>query len=246
MNKQASTAPALSRGIQVLELLSTRGALSLEQIASETRYPKSSLLRVLDTLAGLELVVRALDTRRYSATAIIVRHSTQDESFANRIARKLEELAESTGNTTEWYAPVETGMALLNRSQPSDGIVQVRAKIGFVRPWIGEMESVNALGRAFFHASKDISADNEYVSDGVLKKASAKRIAERIRSASNERTAIDDIFNANGVRRMSAVVFRSNRPSGIIALAEHSRPGTDRFRSKWFDQLKSAARDLSD
>ena len=245
MNDQLSTAPALLRGIRIFELLSNRGELSLEAVASETGYPKSSILRVLDTLSALDLVVRDPGTRRYSATALLIRRTAPDASFDQRIARSLADLAESTGNTAEWYVSVESGMALVQRAQPAEGIVHVRAKIGFIRTWTGELEAVNALGRAFFNPSADCRGNSGYTSDGLFVKLSAKHVADRVRSASNERAIMDDAFNTNGVRRMAAVVFRSGQPTGIVSLAEHSRPGTDGCRQKWFDQLKDAARALS-
>jgi DNA-binding IclR family transcriptional regulator len=61
MNRK-SAAPALERGIRVLKYLEGKDPVSLDSIARATGYPKSSLLRVLDTLINQDVADKDIST----------------------------------------------------------------------------------------------------------------------------------------------------------------------------------------
>ncbi|MBD3314210.1 MAG: helix-turn-helix domain-containing protein [Chitinivibrionales bacterium] len=57
-NKERSGAPALTRGLMVLERLARHGASSLEHLSRATGLPKTSVLRLLAALEWHGAVVR--------------------------------------------------------------------------------------------------------------------------------------------------------------------------------------------
>jgi hypothetical protein len=65
MDVSKSPVPALSRGLQILRMLST--PMTLEEIARESGVPKSSAMRIVSTLRMEGLVVRDPRTRVFQA-----------------------------------------------------------------------------------------------------------------------------------------------------------------------------------
>jgi DNA-binding IclR family transcriptional regulator len=73
--------PALTRGIALLRLLENGEALSLEAVARQTGWPKSSLSRLLATLAELGLVARDSGHRTHRALMRLVPLAADSAAF---------------------------------------------------------------------------------------------------------------------------------------------------------------------
>ncbi len=72
MAQEITLVPGLSRGLQVLRLLSS--PMSIEEIVHRTRVPKSSVRRIVATLCAEGLVVRDPEKRTYQAAIQLVRN----------------------------------------------------------------------------------------------------------------------------------------------------------------------------
>ncbi len=239
------SAPALRRGIAVLRLLAAQGPFSLEEIARETGFPKSSLLRILRALVDLDLVARPASTKQYRATAQLVPLRVSGRAFAEALGRTLETLAADTGQTAEWYVPGPDGMVMVRRAEPSRGEIWVMARIGFLRPWRGELDAPAALGLAFFREMP--SGGGWWTYDAKRARMRLKRtdVARRIARARADESMADPHCNPNGVRRTSALVRHRDEPAGVLALAESVPTGRAEGQSRYCDQLLAAARRLS-
>ena len=133
-----SAAPALERGIRVLRRLAERPGIRLETLARELGAPKSSVLRLLETLADLNLARRA--EAGWQALAVLA--PLAEDDFPARLDRALAQLAARAGRSAEWWEADDAGMVLRRRCEPPAGEVAVRAQPGFVRPWRGELDAV--------------------------------------------------------------------------------------------------------
>lgn len=212
----STPAPALERGITLLKLLTK--TLSLEEIAAATGLPRSSLLRLLDTLIHCGVVKRNETNKHYSATHVL----TSLPGTVNReqqIQRRLERIATATGETAEWYVMSGKGMTMLRRATPKNQEVGVTARTGFRRAFDVEFEAVCRVARAWLPTGKlpftGMSPGGEQ--GKKLPAAEAKKLQKQ---AKEYGWAADPIPNSNGVRRCACIVTDEEGPIGILAVAE--------------------------
>jgi DNA-binding IclR family transcriptional regulator len=240
-------APALARGIRILRLLEQRSC-SLDAIAREVKMPKSSILRMLDTLIGLGLVARDERTGSYAPLTMLVPVAAgAEKAWQQRLENTLTMLAESTGATAEWYVPGPQGMVLLQQAEPPQGEVRVRARAGFIRTFDGELDAVACLGHAWFTV-KEASSGSFWTYDrqGRHRNLGQADVARRIALARECGSALDEHFNTNGVRRLACLIRRGNRPLGVLALAESLRPNSTPRPDQLLLPLQTAVEKLSE
>ncbi len=221
-----SPAPALARGIELLDMLEDGRPRTLEELAKATGVPKASALRLLRTLESCGATSRPEGGRRHAALLRLVPLESSAADFTRLLPKILEELARSTGFTAEWYEPATEGMLLEARAEKPDGEVSVRAGVGFLRTWDGELDSVAALGLAFKAkgCGRQIDGHWIYEPDGVRKNITAARAAAIIHAARSVMASYDTAFNVNGVRRHAAACVRKGVLRGVAALAATYRP----------------------
>ncbi|MBD3244134.1 MAG: helix-turn-helix domain-containing protein [Chitinivibrionales bacterium] len=228
------TAPALIRGIHILRLLETEPPLTLEAVASKTGIPKASALRLLQTLCDLQLVERDQSRKTYAPLARLVPVAGSADK-RKRVQDVLLRLAKESEHTAEWYVPAEQGMVLVQRREPHMQQVHVVARIGFVRPWHGELDAVACV--AWAHAGKRAdAADGFWVYDrnGNRATLTTRQVDSLLVQARKDGCASDEHYNTNGVRRVAAAVLHDGELSGVLALAGSYRPGNG-------DHLRRAA-----
>lgn len=219
-------APALSRGIGVIRILANGESMTLEELARQTAFPRSSLLRILEVLAAEGIVERVLPQKQYRLLQNLTPVSEGD--FEQRLEQLLTQLSAQTGQTAEFYLPFADGMTIVARREAPEAETGVKARIGYVRGWIGELDAVNLVGTAFFRTEKELPAKagyHIYISPGKtapLKPAAARELLGRAR---DERSAADTVVNTNNVRRLASLVVRGGQPYGVVALAEVAGPG---------------------
>lgn len=218
--KKKSQAPALTRGLEILKLLNQEPDLTVEEMAKQTGYPRASLFRILGTLIDFGAVSKKRDNTGYRASMMLLPVHTSRKDFQDRILTVLNNLSQRTGHTAEWYVPDERGMVLVMRREPTGQEVTVRAGIGFVRPWTGELDAVAAVAYAFSDRRPATAGFWTYVTDGKQGKLTRREVEKRIQTANKEQCLADTAFNSNGVRRSAAVVFDAEKMAGVIAVAE--------------------------
>jgi DNA-binding IclR family transcriptional regulator len=240
-------APALARGIEVLRALADGGAQTLQELARRVEVPKSSLLRVLDTLIALDCARRDGATKRYESCCRLVPVPPSPRSRRRRLDRALHALARDTGATAEWYVGTESGLTLVQRAEPPSREVRVLATIGFRRSLGPELEAVACVGLAW-HARGTGPRRGfwAHIADGKTGRLPPARARALIRSAAGTGCALDLAFNAQGVRRMAAVVLAGDTPLGVLALATSYLPGTDPTDTAALDELAAWAERLSE
>ncbi|HBC89373.1 MAG TPA: hypothetical protein DCZ94_20730 [Lentisphaeria bacterium] len=241
--KKKSPAPALEKGMQVLERLSKNGPQNLELLSKNLGEPKASVLRYLDTLISLGMADRDPISKEYSAKVSITRIDSAGKELSIKIQDLLDSLAEKTCRTAEWYLPNHDKMILVQRTEPDDAVIHVKAKVGFERPLDGELEAVARIAISNLRLS---TAGKKY---WVYRSGERKRISESLSGKMLEYDrengfAMDVEYNPNGVRRYAVPVFYEGKFAGVVALAENFRPDADRQIPRISKMLKEAIKEI--
>lgn len=235
-----SKAPALSRGIFLLRFLEDGRRFSLEELAAETGWPKASVLRIMDALCDCGAVRRGAMDKKFSALLRLA--PVKGSQFSEHVRAALHRLAETSGQTAEWYEVCEDGLLLSDRCEPQHAEVRVLARLGYLRPWVGELEAAASCGLAERREFYDADAEY-YVADGKgnNRVLSREESAQRIGDAEESGCCSDEEFNKNGVRRTACGIRCGGEFVGILAIAETYRPGNTEDRNRLKSVLKSEA-----
>ncbi len=233
-------APALARGLKVLEILNDCESMTLEGLSQEVGYPKASLLRFLETLGALGLVRREEAGKRYTALASVQLH---DETTLIRgvVRKEMKRLTGATGITTEWYERVAERMEIVDLYDSPHAEVFIRARIGFRRPFRNELEAVTRIGLGVGLFDYGAISYWYYDEEGERPHMPAEVRDAQIQEAKDKRLTMDFNWNSNGLRRYAAAVMDGQKLIGILALAETFTPGANKRIDFNLGELKQAA-----
>jgi IclR family mhp operon transcriptional activator len=227
--KNKDSVPGLSRGLQTLKLLGETEKASLNELQKATSIPKSSLLRVLETLVEQGYAERCDNGKNYKAIARIVPLTDVDDSWHGRLVNALSSIAEKTGQTAEWFSPVEGGLMLTQRREPPGGEVRVRAQIGFFRKICDGCELEAAVKVALAFSERDVPKNMwTYEPDGVKFSVKADDAKDIINETRKTACAMDIRYNSFGVKRMACAVMKDKKLLGVLALAQCYIPSPDK------------------
>jgi DNA-binding IclR family transcriptional regulator len=218
---QQEPTPALDRGIQIIRLLKDRPPLKLEEVSSLLSLPKASVSRLLWTLEQAGVVTRDPNSKRYRALQML--SSIHDPLSDVEIQRHLDALSACTQRRAEFYRCDENGSTITHVSSPLQQEVSVTAQIGFVRNWSSELDAVCAIGHAFFSHAPTLSRSIHQggcIAQNI--RLSPREAKSHIASLVTSGAALDEDYNANGVRRLAAPLIYLGEFRGIVALAETS------------------------
>src|SRR5208283_2422292 len=98
-----STRPirALIRGLEALTVLNLRDGATVSEVAQEIRLPRTTVYRILETLANAGFIVRDAGDDRYRLTVRVrsLSGGFDDETWITRVARPL---IEELGRELVW------------------------------------------------------------------------------------------------------------------------------------------------
>jgi len=216
-------APALARGLGLLKIMMNGKEFSLEELAEKTNAPKSSLLRLLDTLQQLNYVSKCEITKKYSSSkSILEKRILPRSEIINNLPTIMASICYKLSRSVEWYVLNEVGMTLMERCIPHDQEVQVRAKIGFIRKWATELEAVSCLGYAFRNSKIEGAGKLYTVNEKKdLIKLPNVDFLKHIENARSNEYVYDKHYNSNGIRRAAIPILNNQDLLGILAVAEH-------------------------
>lgn len=221
-----TTAPALKRGLDILNVLNQHEALSLDYIARKTAVPKASVLRLLQTLVEFGAVRKEQNGKQYRALAALVPHQ---RSFAQDAREIFKQLATESAACVEWYEPSDQGMRITQRLSAAENEVQVHARQGFVRRWHDEIDAVAAVAQVFYEHTPSVdphphNAPWIYDQHGERTTVTPTMFQEVCQEIKRTQMYCDRHYNSNGVKRMAAVLQHDGVFQGVIALAMSFRP----------------------
>lgn len=232
-----SPTPALNRGLALLVLLEREAPASLETLAGKLRLPKSSVFRLLETLGAIGLIQKN-PNKSYEALCRLQPLREPGILFRQNLEPKMRQLSERIASTVEWYEPSAEGMRLVLQQNP-DSELFVRAKPGFLRTWSTEFEAVARLGCAFAPNVAEIRGSRRFVENGRVEKVSKTEARSLIEEARRAKSAWDEAYNEQGVRRFAVAAFDpSTRFLGVLAAAEVHRFSPSLESNDLLNQLK--------
>jgi IclR family KDG regulon transcriptional repressor len=215
-------APALTRGLAVLDRLVRDGACTLEQLAKTTGWPKSSVLRMLQSLESVGAVAREPTTKRYSALMRLERIGSSAQALRSLSATEMAELCRAVGQTVELHHFDGERLTMIDRCEPETAEVRVRARIGWERKY-DEVDALTQIVLAFGIDPANWPRIKYWQwSPNVLPRSVGSRTLRQLVSKVRERgVALDATINSNGVRRYAAPLFNSyGALSGVLAIAQ--------------------------
>ena len=206
---QADPAPALTRGLTLLQILEQEGASSLDQLTRHSGWPKSSVFRLLHSLEAFGAIERDPTGKRYTASLRLV-PVAGGESVLRRAGRgELVPLAEATASSAELFAWDGERLVMIDRADPEDADVIVRNRIGTNRA-LDELEALSQV----VHAWGAPRRHRDYWAwDGSGRGTlSATEIQHRIETA-RAGLGDDPMPNSYGVARLAAPL---RGPDGVL------------------------------
>ncbi len=239
-------APALGRGLRLLRHLESRGASSLERLAADQAWPKSSVARLLTSLEQAGVIRRDPVTRRYHALVRLAALASEEERLDAAWRPVAHALAQEVGHTVELHRFDGRGLHMIDRCEPESAIVWARARIGFVRD-LDELDALTQLVLALGLARPRWPRVRFWAWIGGRKLAcSMARVARQVAAAARDLGAVDLGINPHGVRRYAAPVFqRPGELAAIVAVAQVCPPQAGRADPGIVHRVRQAAAAIS-
>lgn len=242
MDQDESSAPALSRGIELIRLL-RREPLKLEAIAKSTGFPKASLLRLLDTLIACGVVSRAPETMHYSLLQDLVPLAPGRVDFASRRQELLEQLSRLAGATCEWYEWRDGAPEICARVEDQQAVIRVKAQMGFRRRLGDELE---AVAQVYYRFAPPTKESFWIWSEDVQTKLAKAEVTARLKQVDKLGGGVDVDSNIHGIVRLAVPVCdERGRLRAILALARPFHPRLNLSRQESLHLLQSAVHGLT-
>lgn len=237
---ESSQAPALDRGITLMEVLTDHSPLNLEELSKYTSSPKSSLLRLLETLRTRGWVERDSEKKYLPLVKILKREAPFD--WRQEMESELSSLAREIGLTVEWYDIKETRAVITWRYEPDGPLIQVKAKVGYSRGVKGE---IDAVAQVLLKCTNMKAGEGIWIYRNGDEVPISKKQLEDCLQREEEHVGCDMEYNTNGVRRIAfGVRSKAGKLLGIIALAEGFTPKADQERSQRMNLLVKKGTEL--
>lgn len=222
--KKKSSAPALSKGLDILELLASRGEdVSFSEIRSYLKIPSTSLQRFLATLQKKGYLRQNPENSKYQLGLKLM-------TFVNALLSRLDlrtiarpfiqKLMAKSGETVELAILNENEILYIDKYETPESIrlvVQVGSRYATLHP--------TAVGKVFLAYMSEEKFEQiikerglkKYTENTVTDVDKLKKELEKICSSGY---AFDDQEVRLGVRRIAAPIFdHSDRLTGVVGIA---------------------------
>jgi len=226
-------APALTRGLRLVTILSSEGACSLDRLAKITGWPKASVLRLLRALINAGVAEREVSTKRYRALLRFIPGDTREQRLRQKCHNHVTWLATCAKQPVEVYAYNTTGMTMVDRAAPEHTTLPVIARLGHTRPRL-ELDAVNQIAFACI-GDKPMPPGNYHAYAEQKKIVLTPEAVDRIIATVAQRGVASDVgVNRNHVRRFAAPLRNQHGDCiGALAIAHCNDlvpgPGDQRF-----------------
>lgn len=228
-------APALTRGLALVELLAEEGHCHLERLAARSGWPKSSVLRYLQAMEGAGVVRQDPLSKGWELLKVLRALEAEETDPLSPHRRRLSGLALQTGHCAELYALNGTDIRLVDRADPAPGEVTLNARIGFIRGH----EELEAVTLVFFAYGPLSAAGRRFWrwEGGERTPVPARTRDLALAAVRADGLARDHDFNINGIRRFAIPLEEAGTLKGILAVAQRQTPRADREVERILAQL---------
>ena len=209
-------APALTRGLDLLQILEEEGPTSLEFLSQHTGWPKSSIARLLKSLENYGAVTRDTFTKLYSSQLRLIPTSPEETLLRNLCHTELQELSEATSLTAELYAFQDSRIILKEMIEPEQLPLKLTSKVGDSLD-LEELSALTLHVLAFALPENDWPQNSLWLwSEGKKRKVTGRRLIEAVEETRHKLVTYDQEFNQYGVRRYAAPIFSNEH--GLMAI----------------------------
>lgn len=220
-NSGKSTAPALERGLAILEALArSRGGLSLSQLTRYLDLPKSSVFCLLRTLENCGYLFRDPESGKYTVSLRVCNLASlalSGISMRDQARPHLRQLAEET-HLTVHMTILENGSCVLIEKVVPTGVTPIAS-------WVGKHLSLHctAVGKAVAAYLPEDQLAKILREQGLLRHnentiCSIKRLKQDLELVRQRRYALDDQEEEIGMRCIGAAVFDRDKVVGALSL----------------------------
>lgn len=224
--------PALSKGLKILELIHYGGEKTLSELTRESRFPKSSVARYLETLESAGYIERSAISQKFKLNCKISKSKTGPSNLKDLLPRLMKALVQATGFTAEWYERHNELAVVKQIYEPENVSVKVVTKFNFERRLDRELDAVTRLFIANDQRPGSMPAYfiRNWEKQINLSETDALRLIE---DAGKQKVVVDNFFNLNGVRRCAVALHNCHGQfSGVLALAGHYHPTSHKVLNK--------------
>ncbi|HCT90978.1 MAG TPA: IclR family transcriptional regulator [Lachnospiraceae bacterium] len=239
---------SVERALQVLELLSTRGSLGLNDMHKALGVNKASLLRLAYTLVGQGFAAKDEQTGEYSLTLKsyeIGLRAVKNLDKMSLITSTLADLSSQTGRIAQFSVEDNNTLLCLQSIGQKNNPFSVYTNLGGRSPLY-----CTSAGKALLSAcsNTEIIARWDNLDPKPLTKNTITDIQELLSDISRTRQrgyALDQEENEYGICCIGSIVMgQTGKPVGAISLSGNAFSGEDEIRSL-ADILLPVARRLS-
>jgi DNA-binding IclR family transcriptional regulator len=211
INTEKSEAPALDRGIDVVELLaSSENALSFSEIRETLRIPRASLARILNTLHRRGIVDKLGQNGQYrlGMRVMYLGHRAQDKIRLRSVAWPfMQGLADDLKETVELSIQDRNQLVLIEQIEgPED--VRVHSRIGSSYPYLHAV----SVGKIYLSHMDPIRRGKIVEKVGLPAVTpwtitDKDRLEKELSSIFKNGYAVEDQELRKGVRRVAAAIY---------------------------------------
>ncbi len=212
----------------------------------ECGWPKSSILRIMQTLMSLGAVARDPDTLVFRALLRLTPINTEDQHLREHCAPAISELCKRTRQTIELHRFAPNDVEMIDRQEPEDANVCVRARVGWRHP-LAEFDSIMQICFAF--GSQDLSQlPSLWFWLGRDKSPLTRKTVEQtLTKVKKDQFATDLSININSVRRYaSPIIDQGGRLRAVVAAAQACTVHDHEPDEKLGRQLHATAKSLGE
>lgn len=220
-HSEKSSAPALERGLSILEALArSRGGLSLSQITRYLSLPKSSVFCLLKTLEQCGYIFRNPDSGKYTVSlriSSLANLALGGTNLRDQARPFLRRLCEETKLTVH-MAILEHGSCVLIEKITPTGNPPVAS-------WIGKRLSLHctAVGKAVAAYLPEDQLMNILQEHGLLRHnentiCSVKKLRQDLELVRQRRYSLDDQEEEISVRCIGVPLFEGQTAIGALSL----------------------------
>ncbi len=206
---------SLVRGMNILQLLSDRGPLTFEQIITQTKIPRSSVFRLLNTLETSRYIERensdGIDSWDLGLEIVILANSKVSQlNLTKRVRATLEDLAERTDLSVQ-LCVLYSGKVMYIDHVKKEKPLSLYAEVGTQLP-----TNVCAPGMVLAAALERKKLDR-LLKNEVLPKntpntpTDPKELRKILKKVARQGFAIDNQQNAMGIRCLAAPILDYNQ-----------------------------------
>lgn len=250
MDDKLQSVQSLDRAFDILELLcGSKNGLSITEISAKTGLHKSTIHRLLGSMAGRYYVKQDSNTSIYYAGTKLCElgNLVLDHLDIARLAKpELEKLCELVGETVHLVMREGHEMVYIQKVENEKNAMRMFSRIGMRRPMyctgVGKM-LLSACGDEEIKKVWDESEIISFTENTIIEYEEFKRALSVIREAGY---SVDDEENEVGVRCIAVPVpdnINTNKYAISIS-APTTRMGEERIK-QWVPLLKQAAQNIS-